>query len=305
MSDKVWIRDVSPRDGIQNEAEMVSTEEKIELVNKLTNAGLPAIEVTSFVHPKFVPQMADAEEVMNRINRGPNTRYEVLIPNLRGAERALNVKPDQLNLVVSASESHNLANLRRKTFETMDGFSEISSLVKKEGVALQGGIATSFGCPFEGKIPVDRVLKVIDTYLELGVDSINLADTTGMANPIIVRNILSEVKKRWSDLKVHLHFHNTRGAGVANVYAGYLEGVRNFDASLGGIGGCPFAPGASGNITTEDVVNMFNDMDVETGINLDELLKVSKRLETVLGYKLPSQVLNAGKTFDLHPVPQQ
>jgi hydroxymethylglutaryl-CoA lyase len=273
MSDKVWIRDVSPRDGIQNEAEMVSTEEKIELVNKLTNAGLPAIEVTSFVHPKFVPQMADAEEVMNRINRGPNTRYEVLIPNLRGAERALNVKPDQLNLVVSASESHNLANLRRKTFETMDGFSEISSLVKKEGVALQGGIATSFGCPFEGKIPVDRVLKVIDTYLELGVDSINLADTTGMANPIIVRNILSEVKKRWSDLKVHLHFHNTRGAGVANVYAGYLEGVRNFDASLGGIGGCPFAPGASGNITTEDVVNMFNDMDVETGINLDELIE--------------------------------
>jgi hydroxymethylglutaryl-CoA lyase len=303
MSEKLCLTDVSPRDGLQNEQKQISTNEKIKLINALSEAGLPAIEVTSFVHPKLVPQMADAEEVMKRIERYPNTKYEVLVPNEKGAERAILVNPDQINLVVSASESHNQSNLRRGTFETLAGFKEVSNLIKREGIRLQGGIATSFGCPFEGLIPINRVLQVIENYLEIGVNSINLADTTGMANPILVRKLVREVKNRWANLEIHLHFHNTRGSGLANLYAGYLEGVRHFDASLGGIGGCPFAPGASGNISTEDTVNMLHDMDIETGINLDKLIELAQNLENTLGHEISGQIMKSGKTLDLHPLP--
>jgi hydroxymethylglutaryl-CoA lyase len=303
MDNRVWITDVSPRDGIQNEAEPVTTEDKVKLVNSLAAAGVPAIEVTSFVHPKFVPQMADAEEVMKQIERLPNTRYEVLVPNLRGAIRALAVQPDQLNLVVSASESHNQANLKTGTFQTLENFKEVSQLVKKEKVRLKGGIATSFGCPFEGIISTHRVLQVVDAYIDLGVDCIGLADTTGMANPSLIQEVIQEVRKRWNDIEIHLHLHNTRGAGLANLYAGYLEGIRHFDASLGGIGGCPFAPGATGNISTEDTVNMLHDMGIITGIGLDQLLLAAKNLEEALKHELPGQVIKAGKTLHLHPMP--
>ncbi|WP_134702964.1 hydroxymethylglutaryl-CoA lyase [Ammoniphilus sp. YIM 78166] len=301
---RVWITDVCPRDGFQIEPEFVSTEIKVKVIDALSAAGSAAIEVTSFVHPKAVPQMADAEEVMLNIKRNPGTSYEVLIPNLRGAERALRTNPNQLNLVVSASESHNRSNLRRGTFDTLNDFVEVPKLASSAGVLVQGGVATAFGCPFEGEVPVSRVLDVIHRYLEMGVDTIKLADTTGMANPEQVRNMIREVKNRWPELRIHLHFHNTRGMGLANVYAAYLEGVRHFDASLGGIGGCPFAPGASGNICTEDTVNMFHDMKIVTGVDLDQLLAASGRLEKQLGHSVPSQVLKAGKTLDLHSQPQ-
>jgi hydroxymethylglutaryl-CoA lyase len=300
--DRVWLTDVCPRDGFQIEPRLVSTETKVKTINALSAAGVSAIEVTSFVHPKAVPQMADAEEVMSCLTRFAGTRYEVLVPNLRGAERALRAKPDQLNLVVSASDSHNRANLRRGTFETMDEFREVARIAADAGLPLRGGIATSFGCPFEGVVPLSRLMQVVDRYQEVGVESITLADTTGMANPKQIRNIIRELKNRWNHLKIHVHFHNTRGMGLANVYAAYLEGVRHFDAALGGIGGCPFAPGATGNICSEDTVNMFHDMGIETGVDLDCLLSASRQLEQDLGHGLPSQVLKAGKTLDLHPI---
>ncbi|MCF8567341.1 hydroxymethylglutaryl-CoA lyase [Alicyclobacillus tolerans] len=302
-SNRVWIRDVAPRDGFQIEPQFVPLDVKVETINALAKAGVPSIEATSFVHPKAVPQMADAAEVMTRIERYPGTTYAVLVPNLVGAKRALECNPDQINLVVSASESHNRANLNRETFETLDGFRDIASLIRGSGVDLHGGIATSFGCPFEGSVPVERVLRVVERYLELGVTAVGLADTTGMANPRQVQEIVEAVQKRWPDLEVHLHFHNTRGMGLANVFAGYLSGIRHFDASLGGIGGCPFAPGATGNICTEDTVHMLHEMGIETQINLDALISAAKRLEKQLGHSLPGQVMKAGKTSDLHPLP--
>lgn len=301
---QIWITDVTPRDGFQNEAKLISTEDKVKTINELAYAGVTSIEVTSFVHPKTVPQMADAEEVMRQITRFPHTRYEVLVPNLRGAERAIAAKPDQLNLVVSASESHNQANLRRETFQTMTEFEQVVKLASEEGIRVQGGIATSFGCPFEGIMPIDRLLQVVQKYIDLGVRSITLADTTGMANPKQVRQVVQAVKGKWDFLEIHLHFHNTRGVGLANVYVAYLEGIRHFDASLGGIGGCPFAPGATGNICTEDMVNMFHDMGLNTGLNLNSLLEASHQVEKLLGYRLPGQVMKAGKTLDLHPLPE-
>ncbi|MUG70068.1 hydroxymethylglutaryl-CoA lyase [Paenibacillus validus] len=300
---RVWISDVCPRDGFQIEPELVPTEVKIKVIDALSAAGVTAIEVTAFVHPKAVPQMADAEEVMLNIKRNPGTRYEVLVPNYRGAERALRTNPDQLNLVVSASESHNRSNLRRGTFETLNEFVEVAKLCAEAGVPVRGGVATSFGCPFEGKVARSRVLEVIAQYLDLGAESVTLADTTGMANPELVRETVRDVKAKWPHLEIHMHFHNTRGMGLANVYAAYVEGIRHFDASLGGIGGCPFAPGATGNICTEDTVNMFHDMNIATGIDLDQLLAASRRLERQLGHQLPSQVLKAGKTMELHPHP--
>ncbi len=206
-------------------------------------------------------------------------------------------------MVVSASESHNRSNLRRGTFETLNEFVEVAKLCAEAGVPVRGGVATSFGCPFEGKVARSRVLEVIAQYLDLGAESVTLADTTGMANPELVRETVRDVKAKWPHLEIHMHFHNTRGMGLANVYAAYVEGIRHFDASLGGIGGCPFAPGATGNICTEDTVNMFHDMNIATGIDLDQLLAASRRLERQLGHQLPSQVLKAGKTMELHPHP--
>ncbi|MFB4166213.1 hydroxymethylglutaryl-CoA lyase [Alteribacillus sp. JSM 102045] len=302
--ENVFITDVSPRDGFQNEKGDITTAQKVETVDLLTRAGVPAIEVTSFVHPKAVPQMADATEVMKAINRSKNTNYEVLVPNLKGADRAVESRPDQLNLVVSASESHNKANLRTGTFETMKQFPDIFKLADMHGIAIKGGLATSFGCPFEGEVAIERVLNVISTYIDMGTKKINLADTTGMANPQQVKTIIHEVKKRWNGIELHCHFHNTRGAGLANVYAAFEEGVRHFDASLGGIGGCPFAPGATGNISTEDTLNMLHDMGIETGIDLDVLLSFGEKLEAILGHGVQSQVYQAGKTHQLHPLPE-
>lgn len=300
---KVYITDVGPRDGFQIEPEPVSTALKIETINRLSQAGISSIEATSFVHPQFVPQMADAEAVMSGITRSPSTSYAVLVPNAKGAERALSTHPDQLNMVASASDSHNRANLRRGTFETLEGFRSVVEMAQKYAVRTMGGIATSFGCPFEGDVPVERVLDAVKAYVELGVSRIVLADTTGMANPEQVRRLVATVLEQAPDLELHLHFHNTRGMGLANVYAAFLEGVTHFDASIGGIGGCPFAPGATGNIDTEDTVHMFHEMGVETGIDLDRLMALARDLERALGHVLPGQVMKAGKTSDLHPLP--
>ena len=298
-----YIHEVVARDGFQIEPQFVPTERKIELIDALSGAGLAKIEVTSFVSPKAVPNLRDAEAVMAGIERDPSVKYVALIANLKGAERAVAARVDEVNLVVSVSETHNLANVRRSTDASFEGFAEIIRELDGTGIAVAGALSTAFGCPFEGEQAPDRVMGFVSRYIELGVDSVTLADTTGMAHPKQVLDLCSEVRNRWPELEIALHFHNTRGMGLANVLSGLATGVRHYEACLGGLGGCPFAPGATGNICTEDLVHMLECMAYSTGVDLDRLLGISKRLATIVGRDLPGQVVKAGKSTDLHPIP--
>lgn len=303
MRPRVYVHEVVTRDGLQNEAAFVPTETKIALINELSATGVAKIEVTSFVSPRAVPQLADAEAVMRGIERRPDVTYAVLVPNVRGAERALVCGVDEIHLVLSASETHNRANVRRTIAESLDEFAAVMRLVRGTGVTVTGVIGTSFGCPYEGAVAPTRVFSLVESFLELGMDGITLADTTGMAHPKQVYDLASDVRTRWPDVSLTLHFHNTRGMGLANVLAGLHAGVTRYDASLGGIGGCPFAPGATGNICTEDLVHMLEVMGYDTGVDLDRLLAVANKLPDILGHDVPSCVLKAGKITDLHPIP--
>ncbi|WP_449355233.1 hydroxymethylglutaryl-CoA lyase [Virgibacillus natechei] len=296
------IQEVVTRDGLQIEDQFVPTEKKIDLINRLSAAGVNKIEATSFVSPKAIPNLRDAEDVMLGIDRKPGVTYTTLIPNVKGAERAAACKVDEVNLVVSASESHNRKNVRKTVEESFSGFSDIASFLTGTGISINGSLATSFGCPFEGSVSEDRILGLINKYLELGADGITLADTTGMATPKQVFELCSKVLHRWPDLPLTLHFHNTRGMGLANVIEGIRAGVTRFDASLGGLGGCPFAPGATGNICTEDLVHMLTFMDYHVRTDLDQLISTANYLETILGHEVPGQVIKAGKITDLHPM---
>ncbi|MBY7144305.1 hydroxymethylglutaryl-CoA lyase [Virgibacillus sp. NKC19-3] len=298
--ERIFIQEVAPRDGLQNEDAFIPTPKKIELINQLSNAGVDKMEVTSFVSPKAVPNLRDAEEVMKMIKRNTDVTYTALIPNLKGAKRAVSCNVDEVNLLVSASNTHNLKNVGRSTEETFEGFRETISFLEDKRVLINGSIGTSFGCPFEGSIPERRVLSLIEKYRELGANGITLADTTGMATPKQVYELCKKVISRFHDLDVTLHFHNTRGMGLANVIEGIRAGVTRFDASLGGVGGCPFAPGATGNICTEDLVHMLQFMDYELNANLDKLLDASHYLGKLLSHDLPGQVAKAGKITDLH-----
>ena len=298
-----YIHEVVARDGFQIEPQFVPTERKIELIDALSGAGLAKIEVTSFVSPKAVPNLRDAEIVMAGIKRNPSVKYVALIANLKGAERAVAARADEVNLVVSVSETHNLANVRRSTEISFEGFAEIIRELDGTGIAIAGALSTAFGCPFEGEQAPERVMEFVSRYIELGVDSVTLADTTGMAHPKQVLDLCSEVRERWPDLEIALHFHNTRGMGLANVLSGLATGVRHYEACLGGLGGCPFAPGATGNICTEDLVHMLECMGYSTGVDLDRLLAISKRLAAIVGHDLPGQVVKAGRSTDLHPIP--
>ncbi|WP_101843543.1 hydroxymethylglutaryl-CoA lyase [Halobacillus sp. Marseille-P3879] len=300
--ERIYIQEVATRDGFQIEEQFVPTEEKVKLLNKLSETGLDKIEVTSFVSPKAVPNLKDAEEVMNRINRHPDVAYTALIPNVKGAERALNCQADEVNLVASVSETHNLKNVRSTTDESFKNFKEISSFLNGTKMKINGTLATTFGCPFEGAVNENRVLTLINRYLDLGADGITLADTTGMATPKQVYRLCEYVRTRWPELPITLHFHNTRGMGLANVMEGIRAGINQYDASLGGLGGCPFAPGATGNICTEDLVHMLSFMDYEMNVDLDGLIETSKHLETLLNHEIPGQVMKAGKISDLYPV---
>ena len=303
MSERIYIHDVVARDGLQIEPQWVPTEQKIELIDRLSATGLAKIECTSFVSPKAVPNMRDAEAVMTGIRRNPDVTYVALVPNARGAERALGARSDQLVLVVSVSETHNRANVRRSVAQSFGGFGEIFDVVRGTGVTVVGALATSFGCPFEGTIPEQQVLDAAARYVDLGVSGITLADTTGMANPCQVEALVGRVRSRWPDLELALHFHNTRGMGLANVLAGLRAGVVRYEGCLGGLGGCPFAPGATGNICTEDLVHMLQCMGYETGVDVDRLLETSRWLQEVVGHELPGQVVKAGKVTDLHASP--
>ena len=291
---RVTMREVGTRDGIQSLGAFVPTEHKIEMANMLARTGLTRMEVTSFVSPKAVPQMADAEQVMAGLDRPPGVSWEVLVPNVRGTERALATRPDRILVVLAASDAFNLKNIRMTIDDSLASIREIIPMARAASVPVMAAISTSFGCPYSGDVSEEQLQRVIARLLEAGADEISIADTTGMANPLQVERTVSNVLARWPDTTFGLHFHNTRGMGLANVVAGLQAGVTIYDASIGGIGGCPFAPKATGNVSTEDVVHMLHEMGIETGINLDALLGCANRMSEILGSELPGQVMKAG-----------
>jgi hydroxymethylglutaryl-CoA lyase len=306
---RLYINDVAVRDGFQIEKQFVPTATKVELINQLARTGLHKIEVTSFVSPKAVPMLADANDVLAAIDRVPGVVYVALVPNIRGVRNAADTakKPDELNGVVSASETHNRANINRTHEQSLAELPEMVRGAHAAGMKITMSLSTTFGCPFEGHVPEDVVLDFVGRFRELGFDGISLADTTGMANPRQVRELTRKVLERFpppNDTYYTLHFHNTRGMGLANVVAGIEAGVRSFDGSLSGLGGCPFAPGATGNICTEDMVNMLEDMGYDTRVDLAKLLAVARRMPSVVGHEVPGQVMKAGQTLELHDPPE-
>ncbi|OUL74521.1 hydroxymethylglutaryl-CoA lyase [Paraburkholderia hospita] len=301
--DKLIVQEVAPRDGLQIEPTWVETADKIALIDQLSTAGFTRIEAGSFVSPKAIPALRDGEAVFTQIQRRAGVVFVALVPNVKGAERALNAHADELNLVMSASQTHNRANMRMSCEASLVAFGDIVRLAKHFPVSLNATVATAFGCPFEGKIDEDRVVSIVDTYREMGIDGITLADTTGMANPRQVARLVKRVLQRLPADALTLHFHNTRGLGLANVLAAYEVGARRFDAALGGLGGCPFAPGASGNICTEDLVNLCDEIGIPTGIDLPKLIALSRTLPALLGHDVPGQLMKAGRNCDVHPVP--
>jgi hydroxymethylglutaryl-CoA lyase len=296
----VEVREVGPRDGLQNEAP-IAVEERVRLIDALSTTGLRRIEAASFVKAEAIPPMAGAEEVMARIERRPGVVYSALVPNVRGAERALAAGADELEVVVSASETHNGKNVRRSVAESIDGIAELAELAHDAGRPAEAIVSTAFGCPYEGDVAPARVALVARELLDRGADRCSFGDTTGMATPRRVDELLDALAAVEVDAAdVGLHFHNTRGTGLANVLAGLERGVTNFDASVGGLGGCPYAPGASGNIVTEDLVHMLADMGIETGVDLDALISAAHLAQGLVGRELPGQVMRAGPRSRVH-----
>ncbi len=300
---RVTLCEVGPRDGFQIEPDFIPTDLKVEVVDLLSEAGLPRIEVTSFVHPKAVPQLRDAEEVMARIRRRPGTRYAALVPNDKGAVRAVDAGVDEIHTVVSASESHNLANVNMTVAESIEKLRAVMQVAERARVPVACGISTSFGCPFEGRTPLDRLESVVARLVDLGARAIGLADTTGMANPRQVARTFEHLMPRFPGIEWTLHTHDTRAMAIPNIMAAMECGVTHFDASIGGLGGCPFAPGASGNVCTEDLVHCLHAMEIETGIDLDRLVAAARRVQDVVGRPLPGQIIKAGPWDRRYPLP--
>jgi hydroxymethylglutaryl-CoA lyase len=290
---EVSVREVGPRDGLQNE-DPVPTEAKVRLLDALSRTGVKRIEAVSFVHPKAIPQMADADEVWQRASKVDGVRYSALVPNSVGASRALAAGFTELEVVVSASDTHNRRNVNRSTSSSLDDIAALIPAVHDGGATVEVIVATSFGCPYEGDVPPSRVADIVDRVLADGADRVAFGDTTGMATPRRVRDVVSAVRERQPEVPMLLHFHNTRGTALANILTALELGVTEFDASVGGLGGCPYAPGASGNVATEEVVHMLHDMGIDTGIDLDALLDAARLAEEIVGRQLPSGVLRAG-----------
>jgi hydroxymethylglutaryl-CoA lyase len=293
---RVKVREVGPRDGFQNEPEVLATEEKVRLIELLAGSGLERIEVTSFVRPDVIPQLADAEQVLERIELPPGVSVSVLIPNERGLERALRHRDrfQEINGFLSASETHNQKNVGRSVSESLDGLRRVFARATAEGLRCEGVISTSFGCPYEGHVPVERVLEMAQALAEAGCQEVAFGDTTGMANPIQVREFFGTAFEVLSETELTAHFHNTRGQGLANVLAALEMGVASFESSFGELGGCPVPAGATGNIATEDLVSMLHEMGLHTGIDLGALLEVTRAARDVLGRPLGSHTLVAG-----------
>jgi len=290
---RVSIREVGPRDGLQNEAP-VPTDAKVSLLDALSATGVSRIEAVSFVHPKAIPQMADADEVWAAARKAPGVRYSALVPNSRGARRALAAGFGELEVVVSASDTHNRHNVNRSTDESLADIAALIGEVHAAGATIEVVVSTSFGCPYEGDVDARRVASIVDRVLADGADRIAFGDTTGMATPRRVAEVLDLVRPRHPEVPTLLHFHNTRGTALANILTALRYGITEYDASVGGLGGCPYAPGATGNVATEEVVHMLHDMGIETGVDLDALIDAARLAERIVGRELPSGVLRAG-----------
>ncbi len=303
LPERVTICEVGTRDGFQIEPEFIPTDLKIEVVDLLAAAGLPRVEVTSFVHPKAVPQLRDAEEVMARIRRRPGTRYAALVPNEKGAVRAVDAGVDAIHTVLSASESHNLANVNMTVAESLDKLRAVMRVAERASVDVACGISTSFGCPFEGDVPLAQLERVVGGLVDMGARAIGLADTTGMANPRQVARTLEHLIPRFAGVEWSLHTHDTRAMAIPNILAALECGVTHVDSSIGGLGGCPFAPGASGNVCSEDLVHCLHAMGIQTGIDLDRLIGASRRVQEIVGRPLPGQLVKAGPSSRRYPVP--
>lgn len=300
----VQINEVVLRDGLQLEKKIVSVEEKKLLFDQLIKAGETSIEFGSFVHPSLVPQMKNSGELYSLISTEHKAITLIaLIPNLKGAENAYLHEVKEVNYVFSASDTHNVQNVHKKTEESIEELANIQAFCSQNKMKLNVSIATTFGCPFEGEVPVERIKRVLTKVISMDVQTITLADTTGMANPKQVYDLLISLRSDFPDQKFNLHFHNTRGMGLSNILAGMEAGVDSFDSSLGGLGGCPFAPGATGNVCTEDVVHMLHSMGIETGLSLDGLLEASKTLTKIVGHETPSYIRSAGPYNRKYPVP--
>jgi hydroxymethylglutaryl-CoA lyase len=303
LVEQVTINEVGLRDGLQLEAKVLSVDEKLDVFHLLQKANLSEIEFGSFVHPKLVPQMANTADLYRHLKGFQDIKLSALVPNLKGIEIAKEIGVKTVNYVLSASNTHNHQNVRQTTEQSLENFKYLSQFASDNDINLNVTVATSFGCPFEGMVPQQRIMNILEDLLLHNIKRITLADTTGMANPKQVYQLTREVVNEWRNFEFGCHFHNTRGMGLANILAGLEAGITIYDASLGGIGGCPFAPGATGNVCTEDVVHMLEEMGVNTSINLDQLIMASKKLRDLLEHDLPGQVAKAGKSSRLYPVP--
>ncbi|MED4925403.1 hydroxymethylglutaryl-CoA lyase [Anoxybacillus geothermalis] len=288
---KVTIKEVGPRDGLQNEATPIATADKIAWINLLSETGLSYIEVTSFVHPKWIPQLADAVEVAAGIRRKAGVTYAALVPNEKGLERALGAGVDEVGVFMSASETHNQKNINKTIAATFPVLEAVVKTAKQAGKTVRGYVSTVFGCPYEGPVAVDQVLMVADRLLAMGVDELSLGDTIGVATPKQVEEVLTIVLRRFPADRIAMHFHDTRGTALANILVSMEMGITTFDSSLGGLGGCPYAPGASGNVATDDLVYMLHGMGIETGIDVEQLTKAALFIRDKIGRPLPSRYL--------------
>jgi hydroxymethylglutaryl-CoA lyase len=300
LPQRIVISEVGPRDGLQIEPTFIPTERKIALIDALSGTGLAKIEITSFVHPKVVPQLRDAEAVAAGIARRPGVRYAAFIPNARGAERAVAAGIDDLKVGMAASDTFNALNVGMTAEQGMRAIDEIARVAEGTQSRLVGAVATAFGCPYEGPIAPDRLHRMFAQLVELEAPIIYLADTTGVANPQRIRRTVEDLRGRWPQARIGLHLHNTRGLGIANALAGLQCGVVDFEGSVGGLGGCPFAPRAVGNVCTEDFVHMADEMGLETGIDLGALIAASRLAQEIVGRTLPGMVMKAGRAGDLH-----
>lgn len=293
LPSKVKLREVAPRDGFQSLQDFIPTEHKLQIIEAVAKAGVKDIEATSFVSPKAIPQMRDATEVIRGVSRS-GCFYSAMVPNLKGAQLAIQAQVDNIVVVISASEAHSMANVRRSIAESVADLSNICSLAKDKDISVTGAIAVAFGCPYQGDVSHEDVFALVDTYVSHGAELIILADTTGMATPPRVKDLIGKFKERFPNTEFSLHFHNNRGTAMANLLAALEAGATIFDTALGGVGGCPNVPQAAGNLPTEDVVYMLEDMGIDTGIDLVAIIEAAHRLEKIVGHMLPGQVMKSG-----------
>jgi hydroxymethylglutaryl-CoA lyase len=292
----VRIREVGPRDGFQNEPETIATADKVRLIDMLSATGLARMEVTSFVRPDVIPQLSDAAEVLTAVERREGVAFSVLIPNQRGLERALELRDrfDEVSVFLSASETHNQRNVNRSVEESLNGLELTLEGAREAGLRCEGVISTSFGCPYEGEVPPERVFEIAERLAAAGCEEVAFGDTTGMANPRQVHEFFAAARERLRGVELTAHFHNTRGQGLANLLAALEQGVDSFESSFGELGGCPVPPGSTGNVGTEDAVSMLHEMGIETGIDLPRLIEAARAAQEVLGRPLGAHVLRAG-----------